>query len=135
MEIFLMLVFAGGVILALAGIANFSSEQVVNEESNADWRELQIERRHPGSDWVYLPKFHYDNECKLACIPALGHLEAEKQLIKGCCQTNANWSLLTSRQAGLGSQKLTPFSKRGVTLSFEDLAAVDVAVEIEMIVE
>ena len=38
-------------------------------------------------------------------------------------------------KAGLGSEKLPPFSKRGVALGFEGLAVVDVAVEIEMVIE
>ena len=54
---------------------------------------------------------------------------------RGCCQTNANSSLLVDENAGLGSEKLPPFSKRCVALGFERLAVVDVAVEIEMVVE
>ena len=51
-------------------------------EENTPWRELEIEWRHPGSDWVYLPKFDKDNECKLVTIRDFGHREAVEPLIE-----------------------------------------------------
>lgn len=47
-----------------------------------NWQELTIDWKHLGSDWVYLPKFDKDNECKLICIRDMGHREAVKPLIE-----------------------------------------------------
>jgi hypothetical protein len=95
-----VLLVVGGVALALGLRMLFSSKQgsrkSVNpppaeanrrrdragREGGNKWQELEIEWRHPGSDWVYLPKFDKDNECKLVCISDMGHREAVKPLIK-----------------------------------------------------
>lgn len=45
------------------------------------WKELRIGRRHPGSDWVYLPKVSKDNECKLVSISETGQREAAEALV------------------------------------------------------
>ncbi len=56
------------------------------------------------------------------------------ELFRGHCQTNLNGS---AKGAGLrrSGRQLTPFSERGSTVLFEDVAAVEVAVLVEVVVD
>lgn len=101
--LFIVIVFVGGAIALVGGLKMmFSGKNKVSVDRNQPshknnqrgqrshghkeegmrWRDLEIEWRHPGSDWVYLPRFDKDNECKLVYIGALGHREAVKPLIE-----------------------------------------------------
>jgi hypothetical protein len=52
----------------------------------------------------------------------------------GCCQSNANWSP-KSASSGLSGRKQTPFGQSGRSVLLEDIAAVELAVLVEMIVD
>lgn len=61
--------------------AHSSPQRTTKDKSEGSrWEELNIEWKHPGADWVYLPKFDKDNECKLVSITDMGHREAVKPL-------------------------------------------------------
>ena len=64
---------------------------------------------------------------------ALEALKGE-QTVAGCCQSNANQSPKHLKLRRSGCQ-LTPFGQRGSAIFFEGFAAVEVTVEIEMIVD
>ena len=52
----------------------------------------------------------------------------------GCCQSNANQSP-NYTMTKFSRRKITPFGQRGGTVFFEGFAAVQVTVEVEMIVD
>src|SRR6056297_3058523 len=68
-----------------------------DRDEKTRWQELDIEWRHPGPDWVYLPKFDKDNECKLICISDMGHRDAVKPIIKNVV-AHREYSLALKRE-------------------------------------
>ena len=52
----------------------------------------------------------------------------------GCCQFNANLSPIGRETAG-SRDKLTPLSQRGGTVLLESLAAVELTIEVEVVVD